>query len=215
MQRILVITILMNAIIGCSSKKTQVQTQVPRRLMEVYAISKQTSYALLDAGTAASEIRLWELPSRVCNAHSMFLKERSISTQYYYLACRTKKSGLTKVIGIYSGQERILDEGAERTDSIFIAQGGPALTCRKGVKAAIDSLFKLGFAKMESQPEEESMRVGDGTEYLIEVSSGRFYKYVYYHNPEFFNNERARKFISVYHFLSQERWRNEFSKTKL
>jgi hypothetical protein len=207
--------LLLGALIACSEeKKSAKHIPVPLRMEKVYQISQQTSYPLIDCDSTVNEIRLWELPSRLTYAAAFFLKDRTIATQWFHLAGGRGAKG-TKVIGVSSGQERILDKAAERKDSMFYAQGGPALTCRKGIEAALDSLFKLGFADMQSQSEEESQRVGDGTGYIIEVRRGRFYKYVYYHNPELFDNEPARKFIKTYQFLTQERWRNSAFNSKL
>jgi hypothetical protein len=217
MQKILLGLLLLGSIMGCSPQKKpdKVVTKlnsVPDKLQEVYQISKQTSYSLYDCDTTVNEIRVWKSGSRYTSTNAMFLKGHTVSTPIYYLANKNEPR-LRKVIAVINSQERILDQVAEKEHPVFFKRGGPALTCRQGVEAALDSLFKLGFADMQSQPQEETLRVGDGTSYIIEVRLGIFYKYVYYQSPEYFDNAPARKFIKVYQFLTQERqYTPEFTK---
>jgi hypothetical protein len=208
MQKIALGIILLAGAVACSSSETAkkaplTRRPVPDRLQEVYQISQHTSYPLFDCDTTINEIRIWESPSRNSNTSAFILKGHEVVSATYYLL--NKIDPKKKVIGLVSTQTRVVDQTAEKATALFVPHGGLGLTYYAGVEAAIDSLFKLGFGGLQSQPEEEDLRVGDGTSYVIEVRRGSFYKYVYYHSPEYFKNEPARKFISVCRFLSSGR----------
>ena len=188
-----------------SEQKKPKHAAVPRRLEEVCQISQQTSYSLLDCDTTVNEIRAWESVSRLTNTHAIFLQDHTVLTQNFYLKTKNDPQG-KRVIATTSYQEQILDQAAEKETALFKPHGGLGLTFHKGVEAAIDSLFKLGFADMQSQSREEDLRVGDGICYIIEVRRGSYYKYVYYHSPEYFKNEPAQQFMQVWRFLTSDRF---------
>ncbi|MCI1189363.1 hypothetical protein MON38_18215 [Hymenobacter sp. DH14] len=211
MQKAIVILVLLSSFAACTPQEKATaflsnSRAIPERLQEVYQISKQTSYSLFDCDTTISEIRIWESPSRLTNTNALFLTNNSVSSTVFYLL--NKNSSQTKkVTAVNSCQEQIVNAiTGEEIPFSNATSGGPYLTWQKDAEATIDSLFKMGFAEMQSQPEVETQRVGDGISYVIEVRRGRFYKYVYYASPELFQNELARKFVKTCQFLTRGKW---------
>jgi hypothetical protein len=204
-QQILTGILLMVACACSPDKKTSKPLPVPDRLKEIYQISQQTSYPLFDCDTTKAEIRLWESVSRLSNTDAIFLQDRTVFTQTYYLK---RKNGprAQKVIATITSQEQIIDRAEEKEFTLFKTYGGLGLTLHKGAEATIDSLFQLGFANMQSQNRDEELRVGDGISYVIEVRRGGYYKYVYYHSPEYFKSEPAKQFVRVWRFLTSGRF---------
>lgn len=212
MQKIITILVLLSAFMACTpQEKTDAALSksrvVPERLQEVYQISKQTSYSLFDCDTSVNEIRIWESVSRLTNTNALFLMHNSVSSNVFYLLNKNS-SQKKKVTAVNSCQQRVVNAVAgEAKPFSDVHSGGPYLTWQKGAEVTIDSLFKLGFAEMQSQPEAETQRVGDGISYVIEVRRGSFYKYVYYASPELFQNEPAQKFVKICQFLTRGKWR--------
>ena len=179
MQKKIVCLLLSAIFVACSpqnkSEKVLLKPRaVPERLREFYWISKQTSYSLFDCDTTVKEIRIWESVSRLTSTNAVFLNGNSVSSKVFYLANKNSDEG-KEVIALVNCQEQIIDELSARKDSLFGSGfNGPSLILYSGAEAAIDSLFKLGFADMQSQPEAETQQVGDGIRYAIEVRRGNY-----------------------------------------
>jgi hypothetical protein len=204
-QQILTALLLMLTSACSPDKRASKPLPVPDRLKEIHQISQQTSYPLFDCDTTKTEIRLWESASRLSNIDAIFLQDHTVFRQTYYLK---RKNSLSeqKVIATITSQEQIIDRAEEKEFTLFKTYGGLGLTLHKGAEAAIDSLFQLSFANMQSQSRDEELRVGDGISYIIEVRRGGYYKYVYYHSPEYFKSEPAQQFVRVWRFLTSARF---------
>jgi hypothetical protein len=183
-----ILTALIIILSGCAPNqsnekiKTDNSTELKYPYTFIEQIGKQIDYSLSQQDNNVKEIRIWIKVELLQPNTLIELKERDNATYQKWIHYNyTRKNRIYKLdsLTLYN---RISDNNI---DSI------------------IYNLNRLGFDKVQSQPDSIKDMIGDGITYVIEIKKDGYYKAIDCNMPQIFEDSNNKKLVEILNYLSK------------